>query len=137
VTDITATARAAVCGGADAISMVNTFTAMVVDIETRRPKLANRTGGLSGPAIRPIAVYLVNRVYSEVAKKAGVPILGGGGIRTASDAMEFIIAGATAVSVGTASFVEPTAAADVVEGIRHYCRRHRVEHLAELVGSLA
>jgi dihydroorotate dehydrogenase (NAD+) catalytic subunit len=137
VTDITATARAAVCGGADAISMINTFTAMVVDIDTRRPKLANRTGGLSGPAIRPIAVYLVHRVYTEVAKKANIPILGMGGIRTASDAMEFILAGASAVAVGTSTFVEPTAAADIVEGLRHYCRRHRVARLSDLVGTLA
>lgn len=136
VTDIAATARGAVCGGADAISLVNTFTAMAIDIETRKPKLANRTGGLSGPAIKPIAVYLVNRVYNEVAKKAGIPILGGGGIRTAADAMEFIIAGASAVSVGTATFIEPAATLAVVEGLKHYCRRHKVDRLADLVGSL-
>jgi dihydroorotate dehydrogenase (NAD+) catalytic subunit len=91
------------------LSLVNTFTAMVIDIETRRPALANRTGGLSGPAIKPIAVYLVNRVYGDVAKAAGIPILGLGGIRTAADAIEFIIAGASAVAVGTASFIQPTA----------------------------
>jgi dihydroorotate dehydrogenase (NAD+) catalytic subunit len=136
VTDIAVTARAAVEGGADALSLVNTFTAMVIDIETRRPKLANRTGGLSGPAIRPIAVYLVNRVYNEVAKKAGVPILGLGGIMTAADAMEFIIAGATAVAIGTASFIEPTDSADVIEGIRHYCRIHKIDRLSDLIGSL-
>ena len=136
VTDITATARAAVSAGADALSLVNTFTAMSIDIEMRRPKLANRTGGLSGPAIKPIAVYLVNRVYSEVAKKAGVPILGGGGIRNGSDAMEFIIAGATAVSVGTASFTEPAAAAKIADGIRQYCIRHKVARLSDLTGSL-
>jgi dihydroorotate dehydrogenase (NAD+) catalytic subunit len=137
VTDIAATARGAVCGGADAISMINTFTAMAIDIDTRKPRLANRTGGLSGPAIKPIAVYMVNRVYNEVAKKANIPILGMGGIRTASDAMEFIIAGASAVAIGTATFVEPAAAAGIVEGLMHYCRRHRVEHLRDLVGSLA
>jgi dihydroorotate dehydrogenase (NAD+) catalytic subunit len=136
VNDIAATARAAVNAGADALSLVNTFTAMVIDIETRRPKLANRTGGLSGPAIKPIAVYLVNRVYNEVAKKAGIPILGGGGIRNGSDAIEFIIAGATAVSVGTASFTEPAAAVKVIEGIRQYCARHKVQSLTELIGSL-
>jgi dihydroorotate dehydrogenase (NAD+) catalytic subunit len=136
VTDIAVTARAAIEGGANALSLVNTFTAMVVDIETRRPKLANRTGGLSGPAIRPIAVYLVNRVYNEVAKKASIPILGLGGITTAADAMEFIIAGATAVAIGTASFIEPTASTDVIEGIGHYCRRHRVERLSDLIGSI-
>jgi len=104
VTDISAIARAAVEAGADAISLVNTFTAMVIDIESSQPVLANRTGGLSGPAIKPIAVYLVNKVYNEVAKDCGVPIMGLGGIRTASDAIEFIIAGASAVAVGTANF---------------------------------
>jgi len=94
VTDISATARAAVEGGADALSLINTFTAMVIDIETRKPVLANRTGGLSGPAVKPIAVYLVSKVYSEVTRSAGIPILGLGGIRTASDAIEFLIAGA-------------------------------------------
>jgi dihydroorotate dehydrogenase (NAD+) catalytic subunit len=136
VTDIAVTARAAVMGGADALSLINTFTAMVIDIETRRPILANRTGGLSGPAIKPIAVYLVNRVYSEVAKKANIPILGLGGIRTASDAIEFIIAGATAVGIGTASFVEPAAAAEIIEGVRQYCIRHEIEKLSSLIGSL-
>jgi len=136
VTDIAVTAAAAVNAGADALSLVNTFTAMAIDVETRLPKLANRTGGLSGPAIRPIAVYLVNKVYNEVTKNTEVPILGGGGIRNASDAMEFIIAGATAVTVGTASFVEPTAGLDIARGIADYCRRHRVAKLAELVGSL-
>jgi dihydroorotate dehydrogenase (NAD+) catalytic subunit len=107
VTDISTTARAAVQAGADALSLVNTFTAMVIDIEKRRPLLANRTGGLSGPAIKPIAVYLVNKVYNDVGKPNNIPILGLGGIRTASDALEFIIAGATAISVGTASFMDP------------------------------
>jgi dihydroorotate dehydrogenase (NAD+) catalytic subunit len=136
VTDIAVTARAAVAGGADALSLVNTFTAMAIDIDTRRPKLANRTGGLSGPAIRPMAVYMVYRVYHEVAKIAGIPIMGMGGIRTGSDAMEFILAGATAVAVGTATFVEPTTAIDVADGIRQYCIRHGVEKVSKLIGSL-
>jgi dihydroorotate dehydrogenase (NAD+) catalytic subunit len=136
VTDISATARAAVEGGADALSLINTFTAMVIDIETRKPILANRTGGLSGPAIKPIAVYLVSKVYSEVTRIAGVPILGLGGIRTASDAIEFLIAGASAVAVGTASFIEPRTAIQVMEGIRDYCARHNIAKLADLVGSL-
>lgn len=136
VTDIAVTARAAVNAGADAISMINTFTAMAIDIETRRTRLANRTGGLSGPAIKPIAVYLVNRVYTEVTKQAKVPILGMGGIRTAADAMEFIIAGASAVAIGTASFIEPDTSISVIEGLRHYCRRHNVEQLCSLTGSL-
>jgi len=136
VTDISATARAAVEGGADALSLINTFTAMVIDIETRRPVLANRTGGLSGPAVKPMAVYLVSKVYSEVTRSAGIPILGLGGIRTASDAIEFLIAGASAVAIGTASFIEPTTAIQVIEGIRAYCARHNIAKLTDLIGSL-
>ena len=136
VTDICATARAAVEAGADALSMVNTFTAMVVDIETRRPVLANRTGGLSGPAIKPLAIHLVSRVYQDVAKPAGVPILGGGGIRNASDAVEFMIAGASAVTVGTATFIHPDTAVHIVEGIGRYCIRKGIRSMQELTGSL-
>lgn len=136
VTDISAIARAAAEAGADALSLVNTFTAMVIDIESRRPVLANKTGGLSGPAIKPIAVYLVNKVYNEVAKDRGIPILGMGGIRTASDAIEFITAGATAVAVGTANFVEPGCAAKIIEGIKKYCIRNNIANIKELVGSL-
>jgi dihydroorotate dehydrogenase (NAD+) catalytic subunit len=137
VTDISVVARAAVEAGADALSLINTFMAMVIDIETRRPVLANRTGGLSGPAIKPIAVYLVNKVYNEVAKEAGIPILGLGGIRTASDAIEFLIAGASAVAVGTASFIQPDSAERIIDGIEAYCVRHNVARLSDLVGSLA
>ena len=136
VTDIALIARAAVEAGADALSLINTFTAMVIDVETRTPALANRTGGLSGPAIKPIAVYLVNKVYNEVAKEAGIPILGLGGIRTATDALEFLIAGATAVAVGTATFVQPDCATRIVGGIRDYCAAHSVARLSDLVGSL-
>jgi dihydroorotate dehydrogenase (NAD+) catalytic subunit len=136
VTDISVTARAAVDHGADALSLVNTFTAMAIDIETRRPLLANRTGGLSGPAIKPIAVYLVNRVYNEVARTHGIPILGLGGISNASDAIEFMMAGATAVAIGTASFVEPACAAQVMDGIMDYCRRKDISDVQDLVGSL-
>jgi len=136
VTDISAIARAAVDSGADALSLVNTFTAMVIDIETRKPVLANRTGGLSGPAIKPIAVYLVNKVYNEVAKDRGIPILGMGGIRTASDAIEFIIAGATAVAVGTANFIEPGCAVKIIEGIKKYCIRNNIANVKDLIGSL-
>ena len=109
---------------------------MVIDIETRQPVLANRTGGLSGPAIKPIAVYLTNKVYNEVAKSANVPILAGGGIRNASDAIEFIIAGAAAVSVGTASFVYPDIAIKIIDGIKKYCQRHKIAKISELTGSL-
>ena len=137
VTDISTTARAAIEGGADALSLINTFTAMVIDIETRKPVLANRTGGLSGPAIKPIAVYLVSKIYSEVTKAAGIPILGLGGIRTAADAIEFLIAGASAVAVGTASFIQPDTAIQIIDGIRDYCARHGIARLSDLVGSLS
>ncbi len=136
VTDISVIARAAVEAGADALSLVNTFTAMVIDIETCKPVLANRTGGLSGPAIKPIAVHLVNKVYNEVAKSRGIPVLGVGGIRTASDAIEFIIAGASAVGVGTANFIEPGCTAKIVEGIKKYCARKEIANIKELTGSL-
>jgi dihydroorotate dehydrogenase (NAD+) catalytic subunit len=136
VTDISAIARAAVEAGADALSLINTFTAMVIDIETRRPVLANRTGGLSGPAIKPIAVYLVNKVYNEVAKERGIPILGLGGIRSASDAIEFILAGASAVGIGTANFIEPGCAAKIIDGITDYCVANGIGSVKELTGSL-
>jgi dihydroorotate dehydrogenase (NAD+) catalytic subunit len=136
VTDISVIARAAADSGADALSLVNTFTAMVIDIETRRPVLANRTGGLSGPAIKPIAVYLVNKVYNEVTKNTKIPILGVGGIRNASDAVEFIIAGATAAGVGTANFIEPACSAKVIKGIEKYCIRKEIKNVKELIGTL-
>jgi len=136
VTDISVIARAAIDAGADALSLVNTITAMVIDIETRKAVLANKTGGLSGPAIKPIAVYLVNKVYNEVAKNSGIPILGLGGIRTASDAIEFIIAGASAVAVGTANFIEPGSTIKIIEGIKKYCVRKEIQNIKELVGSL-
>jgi len=136
VTDISLTARAAIESGADAISLINTFTAMVIDIESRRPVLANKTGGLSGPAIKPIAIYLVNKVYNEVAKNHAIPILGLGGITTARDAIEFIIAGASAIGIGTTNLIEPERAAKIVEGIKKYCVRKRIANIKELTGSL-
>jgi dihydroorotate dehydrogenase (NAD+) catalytic subunit len=136
VTDISTIAAAAVDAGADALSMVNTFTAMVIDIETRRPVLANRTGGLSGPAIKPIAVYLVNKVYNEVTKNKGIPILGIGGIRTVSDALEFIIAGASAVGIGTANFIEPDCAVKIINGLKNYCTRKNFANIKDLTGTL-
>lgn len=136
VTDISTTASAAIEAGADALSLVNTFTAMVIDIEKREPVLANRTGGLSGPAIKPIAVYMVNKIYNEVAKSAGVPLLAGGGIRTGSDAIEFMLAGATAVSVGTATFVQPDVPVRIIKGIEEYCLRHKITSVKEIIGSL-
>jgi dihydroorotate dehydrogenase (NAD+) catalytic subunit len=137
VTNISTIARAAVEAGADALSLVNTFTAMVIDIESRKPVLANRTGGLSGPAIKPIAVYLVNKIYNEVTKKRGIPILGMGGIRTASDAIEFIIAGASAVGIGTANFIEPDCSVKIIDGLKKYCQAHNIKNIKELVGSLS
>jgi dihydroorotate dehydrogenase (NAD+) catalytic subunit len=136
VTDITLTARAAVDAGADALSLVNTFTSMAINIETARPVLANCTGGLSGPAIKPIALYMVNRVYRQVTKNSKIPILGLGGIRTATDAIEFILAGATAVGIGTANFVEPACAQKVIEGIRKYCMVKGIKSIKELTGTL-
>jgi len=136
VTDISVTAKAAVEGGADALSLINTFTAMVIDIETRKPVLANRTGGLSGPAIKPIAVYMVNKVYNEVTKGANIPILGMGGIRTASDAIEFMLAGASAVAIGTANFIEPDTAIKIIDGIEKYCQAHQVNAVKDLIGAL-
>jgi len=136
VTDISVIARAAIDAGANALSLINTFTAMTIDIETRKPVLTNKTGGLSGPAIKPIAVYLVNKVYKEVAKDQGIPILGMGGIRTASDAIEFIIAGASAVGIGTANFIEPGCAVKIIEGIRKYCLSHNISNIKDLIGSL-
>jgi dihydroorotate dehydrogenase (NAD+) catalytic subunit len=109
---------------------------MVIDIKTQKPVLANRTGGLSGPAIKPIAVYLVNKVYNEVAKDAGIPILGMGGIRNTEDAVEFMIAGATAVAVGTATFVYPDTAEKIARGLGDYCEKKGISDIQELIGCL-
>ena len=136
VTDIAAIARAVVDAGADALSLINTFTAMAIDVETRKPILANRTGGLSGPAIRPIAVHMVHRVYTEVAKPAGIPLIGMGGIQFAHDALEFLLAGATALGVGTALFVDPTSPLQIRDGIADYLRRHKHKSISEIVGKL-
>lgn len=136
VTDICETARAAIDGGADALSMINTLVGMKIDIEKQRPVIANRTGGLSGPCIRPVAVHLVNKVYANVAKAAGIPIVGMGGIACWQDAIEFILAGATAVSVGTALFTHPDAPMGMIAGIEAYLRRHGIGSVTELVGVL-
>ncbi|MCE5278688.1 MAG: dihydroorotate dehydrogenase [Planctomycetaceae bacterium] len=137
VTDISATARAAVEAGADALSMINTFTAMAIDIEKRRAILGNRTGGLSGPAIRPIAVRMVHEVYTKVAKAAGIPIIGMGGIQYARDAVEFLLAGATALAVGTALFVNPACIVEIKNGIADYLRRHNCSSIREIIGTLS
>ncbi len=136
VEDITQTARATIEGGADVLSLVNTFTAMAVDIYKRRPRLANTTGGLSGPAIKPIALHLVSRVYRTVAKAAGVPIIGMGGVQYWQDAVEFILAGSSAVAIGTALFVDPATPNKICEGLKGYLEKMKIEKLSDLVGTL-
>ena len=131
VTSVSAFARAAEDAGADAVSLVNTFLAMAIDVETRRPVLSNVMGGLSGPAIRPIAVRMVYECHEQVR----IPIIGMGGITDARDALEFIIAGASAVQVGTANFVDPFIWAKLLDGFADYGARHRIERLADLVGA--
>jgi len=132
VTSVASFARAAEEAGADAVSLVNTFLAMAIDVETRRPKLSNIVGGLSGPAIRPIAVRMVYECHQAVK----IPIVGMGGIADARDALEFMIAGAAAVQVGTASFVDPFIWSKLLDGIRDYMQRHRIERVADLVGTV-
>ncbi len=132
VTDVASIAKAAEDAGADAVSLVNTFLAMAIDVETRRPKLSNIVGGLSGPAIRPIAV----RMVYECRRAVKIPVIGMGGIASATDALEFMIAGATAVQVGTANFVDPFIWTKLVDGIRDYMARHKIARLADLVGTI-
>ncbi len=132
VTDITEMARAAEAGGADALSLINTLTGMKIDIHKRTFALANRTGGLSGPAVKPIAV----RMVYETAHAVSLPIIGMGGIMTADDAMEFLLAGATAVAVGTANFRNPNAAVEIADGIAAYMERYGTEDIRELIGAV-
>ena len=132
VTDISEIAQAAEAGGADAVSLINTFTAMAIDIKTRRSRIGNFTGGLSGPAIRPIAVAMVHKVYQSVK----IPIVGMGGIASAQDALEFMIAGASMVAVGTMNFVNPRAPVDVLEGIEAYMKQQKISNIKDLIGSL-
>jgi dihydroorotate dehydrogenase (NAD+) catalytic subunit len=132
VTDVASFARAAEDAGADAVSLVNTFLAMVIDVETRRPKISNIVGGLSGPAIRPIAV----RMVYECRQTVKIPVIGMGGIANARDALEFIIAGANAVQVGTANFTDPCVWPRLLDGISDYLRRHDIARVSDLVGSI-
>jgi dihydroorotate dehydrogenase (NAD+) catalytic subunit len=132
VTDITIIARAAADAGADAISLVNTFVGMAIDLETRRPALPNVTGGLSGPAIKPIALRMVH----QVSRSVKIPVIGLGGIASGRDAMEFLVAGAAAVEVGTTTFWDPAAPARIVKEIETWCRANRVDRVASLTGSL-
>jgi dihydroorotate dehydrogenase (NAD+) catalytic subunit len=132
VTDITVVARAVEEAGADAISLINTITGMAVDVKTRRPRLANKTGGLSGPAVRPIAVRMVHQVVQTVK----VPVIGIGGIVRPVDALEFLIVGATAVQVGTANFVDPGAMLTIIDGIEQFCLEEGISDIHQLIGSL-
>jgi dihydroorotate dehydrogenase (NAD+) catalytic subunit len=132
VTDIAEMARVCEAEGADGISAINTLRALVVDVETRRPSLSNGLGGLSGPAIRPVAL----RMVWQCARAVGIPVCGIGGICTAEDAIQVLLCGAVAVQVGTASFLNPMAAVEVVEGIEGYCSRHGVERVSELIGAV-
>lgn len=133
VTDITVIARSVEAAGADALSLINTLIGMAIDVETRRPKLANITGGLSGPAVKPVAL----RMVWQVARATRLPVIGIGGIMTAEDAVEFFIAGARAVQVGTANFVNPRSTIEIIEGIERYLERHGIADIAQLVGSLS
>ncbi|MGE5392009.1 MAG: dihydroorotate dehydrogenase [Deltaproteobacteria bacterium] len=133
VTDIVAIARAAQAGGADALSMINTLMGMAVDIKKRKPLLGNIFGGLSGPAIKPVALRMIYQVYREI----DLPILGGGGIMNLNDALEFMMVGASAVSVGTGNFVNPRLEADIAEGLRDYMQHNGISKLGEIVGAAA
>ncbi|MBM3384208.1 MAG: dihydroorotate dehydrogenase, partial [Betaproteobacteria bacterium] len=132
VTDIAEIARAAQDAGADALVVANTFLAMAIDPETRKPRLGNVMGGLSGPAVRPLIVRMVFQCHRAVK----IPVIGCGGIVTAEDAVEHLLAGATAVQVGTASFLDPAAMVRIVEGLEAYCGRHGVARIAELIGAV-
>jgi dihydroorotate dehydrogenase (NAD+) catalytic subunit len=132
VTDISCVAHAAVDAGCDALSLINTLVGMAVDVKTRKPKLANVTGGLSGPAIKPVGVAMVHKV----ARTVKVPIIGIGGIMTAEDALEYIIVGASAVQIGTGVFVDPQIPLKAIKGIKDYCRANRLASVKEIVGSV-
>ena len=132
VTDITEMARAAEAAGADALSLINTITGMKIDIHKRKFALANKTGGMSGPAIKPVAV----RMVYQTAQAVKIPIIGMGGIATADDAIEFILAGATAVSVGAMNFVNPYTTIEVVKGIEEYMKKYNVQNLTDLIGAV-
>lgn len=133
VTDITSIAQTAEDAGADGISMINTLQAMVIDTKTRKSKLGNFTGGLSGPAIRPVGVKMVY----DVAQKVNIPIVAMGGIATADDALQYLIAGATMVAVGTYNFLDPQAPVQVLEGIKAYMKEYKIKDIKEIIGSIA
>jgi dihydroorotate dehydrogenase (NAD+) catalytic subunit len=132
VTDITLIARAAQQAGADAVSLINTLIGMAIDLQTRRPRLANIIGGLSGPAIKPVAL----RMVYQVARSVSIPVIGIGGIESTEDALEFILAGATAVQIGTANFINPKATEEVVEGISEFVIREKLQSVRDMIGAL-
>ncbi len=132
VTDITVIARAAEAAGTDSLSLINTITGMAVDLETRHPKIANITGGLSGPAIKPVAL----RMVWQVAQAVKIPVIGIGGIMTAEDALEFFIAGATAVQIGTANFINPRATMDIIDGIENFLTQRKIARVTDIIGTL-
>jgi dihydroorotate dehydrogenase (NAD+) catalytic subunit len=132
VTSITDLAKATVNGGADVLTLINTLLGMAIDAEKRRPVLSTITGGLSGPAIKPVALRMVWQVHKAVK----VPIIGLGGIMNATDAIEFLLAGASAIQVGTANFIDPTASLKVLHGIEAYLKKHKIASVTELTGAL-
>ncbi len=136
VTDIAQTAAAAVEAGTDVLSLINTLRGMAISADTFRPILGNRIGGLSGPAIKPVALFMVHRVYTEVARKANVPIIAMGGISTWRDAIEFLLAGATGLAVGTALFVDPRTPIHICEGLSDFLARKGLSSMRELIGRL-
>jgi len=132
VTDITIVAQAVEKAGADAVSLINTLTGMSIDLQTRTPHLKNITGGLSGPAIKPVAL----RMVWQVAKSVSIPVIGIGGIMTDEDALEFMIAGAKAVQIGTANFINPRATLEIIDGLRHFIQQNKLKKLSDIVGTL-
>lgn len=132
VTDITVIARAVEQAGADAVSLINTLTGMSIDLDTREPHLKSITGGLSGPAIKPVAL----RMVWQVARQVKIPVIGMGGIMTARDALEFMVAGASAVQVGTASFVNPRSGVEIIDGMQGYMKKNRIKKITDIVGTL-
>lgn len=136
VTDIARLATAAIDGGADALSLINTYVGLAIDVNRKAPMLANVTGGLSGPAIKPLALYAVHRVYRTVAQAAKIPIIGMGGVQSTRDALEFLLAGASAVAVGTALFTDPTLPVKIADGLTAYCEENGIGHISEIVGTL-
>ncbi len=135
--DICSLARAAINGGADVLSMINTLRGMAINVDTLKPRLANVTGGLSGPAIRPVALFMVHSVYQKVARDLGIPIVAMGGIRDWRDAVEFHLAGATAVAVGTALFIEPRTPMLIRDGLSAYLAQRKLERLTEIIGEVS